>query len=137
MIRAMIETSLIDWDGKITMVLFCDMCNMTCPFCQNWELLNDPQAHDIIPWNTVQGIIKDQGTWLDVVVLTGGEPLVCLEDTTTLCKRIKNLNKSIVETFIQYFKLNRMIKLKTFWSELEDKFPITEVPFHGNQLICV
>ncbi|UCC11432.1 MAG: anaerobic ribonucleoside-triphosphate reductase activating protein [candidate division WOR-3 bacterium] len=91
MIRALIETSLIDWDGKITMVLFCDTCNLNCPYCQNWRLLSDPGAHDIIPWNSIERIIADKETWLDGIVLTGGEPLVCLSETITLCQRIKHL----------------------------------------------
>ena len=91
MIRALIETSLIDWDGKITMVLFCDVCNLKCPFCQNWQLLSDPDAHEMITWQTIAGIIKNKHGWLDGVVLTGGEPLLCLKDTTTLCERIKDL----------------------------------------------
>lgn len=95
MIRALIETSLIDWDGKITMVLFCDVCNLKCPFCQNWELLSNPDTHEIIPWHTIESIIKDKGTWLDGVVLTGGEPLLCLTETTMLCERIRYLKKLV------------------------------------------
>jgi pyruvate formate lyase activating enzyme len=95
MIRALIETSLIDWDGKITMVLFCDVCNLNCPFCQNWRLLSDHDAHEIIPWHTIERIIKDKGTWLDGIVLTGGEPLACLDETITLCEHIKHLDKIV------------------------------------------
>ena len=58
MIRAMIETSFIDWDGNLTMVLFCDVCNLNCPYCHNWQLLSDPGAHDIIPWDAIERIIR-------------------------------------------------------------------------------
>ena len=47
MIRAIIETSLIDWDGKITTVLFFDKCNFMCPFCQNWELILYPEKFPV------------------------------------------------------------------------------------------
>jgi pyruvate formate lyase activating enzyme len=95
MIRALIETSLIDWDGKITMVLFCDTCNLNCPYCQNWRLLSDPGAHDIIPWESIERSIVEKKTWLDGIVLTGGEPLVCLPETITLCQRIKHLGMMV------------------------------------------
>lgn len=95
MIRGLIETSLIDWDGMITMVLFCDVCNLNCPFCQNWQLLNEPDAHAVIPWKTIESIIKAKSKWLDGVVLTGGEPLVCASETNALCERIKRLGKRV------------------------------------------
>jgi len=95
MIRALIETSLIDWDGKITMVLFCDVCNLKCPFCQNWELLAYPDDHEMIPWHAIERMIRNKETWLDGIVLTGGEPLVDVAETTRICEQIKQLGKLV------------------------------------------
>jgi pyruvate formate lyase activating enzyme len=95
MIRALIETSLIDWDGKITMVLFSDACNLKCPFCQNWELLTSPRNHAIVPWQAIERVLRNKDTWLDGVVLTGGEPLVDPTETTKLCEQIKRLGKMV------------------------------------------
>lgn len=90
MIRAFIETSLIDWDGKITSVLFFDRCNFRCPFCQNWRLLTNPEK---FPEYNVDEIIKKisrKGNWIDGIVLTGGEPLIFFDDLVDITKKIKN-----------------------------------------------
>ena len=91
MIRAIIETSLVDWDGKLTTVLFFDKCNFLCPFCQNWELILHSERFPIIEWDTIEKKLKQKKGWIDAVVLTGGEPLVFKKDVFELTRRIKGL----------------------------------------------
>lgn len=91
MIRAIIETSLIDWDGKITTVLFFDTCNFRCPFCQNWQLITQSDTFPVIEWDLIEKKLQIKKGWVDGVVLTGGEPLLHREEVLGLCKKIKNL----------------------------------------------
>jgi pyruvate formate lyase activating enzyme len=89
MIRALIETSLVDWDGKITTVLFFDKCNFMCPFCQNWELILHPEKFPVIIWEDIEKKLKKKEKWVDGVVLTGGEPLVFKKEVCDIVKKIK------------------------------------------------
>lgn len=89
MIRAMIETSLIDWDGKLTTVLFFDKCNFMCPFCQNWELILHPEKFPVVEWSDIEKRLTAKKKWIDGVVLTGGEPLVYEEEVADICAEIK------------------------------------------------
>ncbi len=91
MIRALIETSLVDWDGKLTTVLFFDKCNFLCPFCQNWELILHSDKFPVIDWPTIEKKLKQKKGWIDGVVLTGGEPLMFKKDVFEITKKIKEL----------------------------------------------
>lgn len=91
MIRAMIETSLVDWDGKLTTVLFFDKCNFMCPFCQNWELLLCPEKFPDIEWTKIERNLLSRKSWIDGVVLTGGEPLTYGNKILDISRRIKDL----------------------------------------------
>lgn len=91
MIRALIETSLIDWDGKITTVLFFDKCNFMCPFCQNWKLITSADTFPVIEWEMVKEKLSKKQGWVDGIVLTGGEPLAHRDELLQLCERIKEL----------------------------------------------
>jgi pyruvate formate lyase activating enzyme len=91
MIRSIIETSLVDWDGRLTTVLFFDKCNFICPFCQNWELLLHPEKFDILKWPDIEKMLIAKRSWIDGVVLTGGEPLVNRKEVFELTNKIKTL----------------------------------------------
>lgn len=95
MIRALIETSLIDWDGKIAMVLFFDRCNFNCPFCQNWELILYPQKFSTISFDNIIEKLQNKKNWVDGVVLTGGEPLVYKKEVFDISRTLKELGLSI------------------------------------------
>jgi pyruvate formate lyase activating enzyme len=87
----MIETSLIDWDGKLTTVLFFDKCNFMCPFCQNWELILHPEKFPVIQWPEIEKKLTAKKGWIDGVVLTGGEPLVYADEVADIASNVKNL----------------------------------------------
>ena len=95
MIRALIETSLIDWDGKITSVLFFDKCNFACPFCQNWELIKSPKKFPIIDWQAFEKKLKEKKGWVDGVVLSGGEPLVDKNEVSSIARKVKKMNLQV------------------------------------------
>lgn len=89
-ILGFIESSLIDWDGKLVSVIFLGGCNFKCPFCQNYPVANDSKRLKAIEWDTIEAKLKAKTQWLDGIVITGGEP--CLHpEIFGLCRQIKNL----------------------------------------------
>ena len=38
-IKGIIENSFLDWDGKISTIVFTGGCNFRCPFCHNKDLV--------------------------------------------------------------------------------------------------
>ncbi len=95
MIRSLIETSLIDWDGKITTVLFFDKCNFMCPYCQNWELIQHPEKFPPITWAEIAKKLEKKKGWIDGVVLSGGEPLIFKKEVFAIAKKIRKMNLGV------------------------------------------
>jgi pyruvate formate lyase activating enzyme len=91
MIRGRIDTSMVDWDGKLSTVLFFDRCNFSCPFCQNWELMVRPENYPVIELADVLDKLSSRKDWIDGVVLTGGEPTLDPEELRTVIVRIRAL----------------------------------------------
>jgi pyruvate formate lyase activating enzyme len=91
MIRGFIETSMVDWDGKISAVIFFDQCNFLCPFCQNWELIIDPEKFPIVEWEHIEKMLLTKKGWVDGVVLTGGEPMYNEQELIETCEKIRDL----------------------------------------------
>jgi len=75
-IRGFIETSLLDWDGKVASVIFLPHCNFLCPFCNNGILVAAPEALPEIKVETVEDFIRERKDFIDGVVITGGEPTI-------------------------------------------------------------
>ncbi len=73
-IKGFIETSFLDWRGKVCAVLFLPGCNLRCPFCHNPELVLHPERLADIPWEFIEKRLQSLGKWLDGVCVTGGEP---------------------------------------------------------------
>jgi len=77
LIRSIVGTSLIEYPGRISAVIFSGGCNLSCPFCHNPELvLPDLLDHQfsISDDDVVQSLHKRRG-FIDAVSVTGGEPL--------------------------------------------------------------
>ena len=89
-IRGFIETSFLDWDGKVAAVIFLPYCNFKCPFCSNGILITDPGSLPAISLAKIEDFIKLRHDFIDGVVITGGEPTIhaWLPD---LIKKIKAL----------------------------------------------
>lgn len=89
MIRGRIETSLVDWDGKLATVLFFDRCNFACPYCQNWELMARPAAYPAVELEDVLKKLLSRKDWIDGVVLSGGEPMLDRQELKSVIGRIR------------------------------------------------
>jgi pyruvate formate lyase activating enzyme len=78
-IKGVEKTSLIDYPGKISAVVFLGGCNFRCPFCHNRELVLDHENLDSIPEEEVLRFLESRREWLDGVVISGGEPTLYKE----------------------------------------------------------
>jgi pyruvate formate lyase activating enzyme len=73
-IKGVFKTSLLDYPGKISTVIFLGNCNFRCPFCHNPELVLKPESLPSIPPEEILDYLKEKRKWLDGLVVGGGEP---------------------------------------------------------------
>ena len=97
-IKGYLRTSLIEWPGKISSVVFVPGCNFRCPFCHNKDLVLHPEKLPSTPEKEVFSDLKKRKKWIDGVVITGGEPTLQL-DLPKFLQRIKDLGfLTMIET---------------------------------------
>jgi len=87
-IKGFLETSLLDWPGKLTAVLFLPGCNFRCPYCHNHLLVINPGGVETISLEYILRRLKGLKGWIDGVCISGGEPTVN-PDLSLLLERIK------------------------------------------------
>ncbi len=73
-LRGIEPSSLCDWPGRVSAVLFFGTCNLRCPTCHNKELAWHPERLPAISKEKLGSFLKTRKTWLDGVVISGGEP---------------------------------------------------------------
>lgn len=73
-IKGVQKSSLIDYPGKVSTVVFLSKCNFNCPFCHNPELVNDSADFPDISLEEFSEYLNERKKWLDAVCITGGEP---------------------------------------------------------------
>ncbi len=56
-IKGFLETSLIDWDGRIAAVLFLPGCNFRCPYCYNHVLARHPEKLEEVAWERIESYL--------------------------------------------------------------------------------
>lgn len=103
-IKGFIETSLVDWDGKVASVIFLPGCDFRCPYCQNIDLIDHPEKFKTIPEEKIFDYLDGHKDFIDGVCITGGEP--------TLHK-----NKGLTEFIRKIKQKGFLIKLDTNGSD--------------------
>jgi pyruvate formate lyase activating enzyme len=73
-IKGFLETSFVDWPGKICSVLFLPYCNLRCPYCHNSPLVAHPERLVSIPIRDILERLASFQGWIDGICITGGEP---------------------------------------------------------------
>jgi len=73
------KTSLIEYPGKISTVVFTGGCNFRCPFCYNAELVQRPHQLADLSSDTVLRYLEDNAGLYQALVITGGEPTLNAE----------------------------------------------------------
>ena len=87
-IKGFLETSLLDWPGKLCSVFFLPCCNFRCPYCHNHPLVFHPERYSTIPLEDIFDRLHSLRNWIDGVCLTGGEPTLHAE-LPSLIREIK------------------------------------------------
>jgi len=73
-VRGWQRTSLIDFPGHISTVLFTAGCNFRCPMCHNADLVLQPRTLPRVDLHAVWDLLERRRGKITGVVLTGGEP---------------------------------------------------------------
>jgi pyruvate formate lyase activating enzyme len=89
-IKSFLGTSVIEFPGKISSVVFIGGCNLRCPFCHNLDLVLPERLEKIpdISENEIIEELKKRKGFIDGVSFTGGEPLLS-PDLPAFIKKIK------------------------------------------------
>ena len=84
--------SLLDYEEKVSIVLFSPACNFRCPFCHN----GDSVLHSNTPilFKDILAYLKTRVGLIDAVVFTGGEPTM-MPDLFEKIQEVKNMGFSI------------------------------------------
>jgi len=89
-IGALQKFSMIDYQGKLSAIIFTQGCNFRCPYCHNPELVKPELYQQIIPESEVFDFLRKRIGKLDAVVITGGEPTLHL-DLHIFVRKIKEM----------------------------------------------
>lgn len=71
-VAGMVKSSLVDYPGLVSCVLFVPGCNFDCFYCHNRSLLSGPQK--VLEQQEVMCFLERRAGQLDAVVVSGGEP---------------------------------------------------------------
>lgn len=82
------KSSLLDYPGKISIVLYTPGCNFNCFYCHNRALLEE--IDDIIPNEEIMNLLEKRVGLIDAVVVTGGEPTLHY-DLINFLKTVKQM----------------------------------------------
>lgn len=88
-----LKTSLLDWPGEVSSVIWTAGCNFRCPFCHNRDLITGENLK-LIDESELLEDLKKRGKWVDGLVITGGEPTL-QTDLIDFCHKIKKLGLKI------------------------------------------
>lgn len=84
------RTSLIDYPGEISAVVFTQGCNFRCPYCHNPELVDPSQFTPPLDQDEVLSFLSTRREKCDAVVISGGEP--CIQPgLVQFMKRLKEM----------------------------------------------
>lgn len=95
-IAGLTKQSFIDWDGKLSAVVFTRGCNFRCGYCHNPSLVLPElfNPDDEISELELFSYLSSRNHWLDGVVITGGEPTLHL-DLKDFIQKIKRLGLAV------------------------------------------
>ncbi|MFW6015902.1 MAG: anaerobic ribonucleoside-triphosphate reductase activating protein [bacterium] len=95
-IAGLLKTSLIDYPGEISTVIFTPGCNFNCPYCHNSDLID--MDTEIYTMKEFYEHMEKRQNIITGLVITGGEP---------------TLQKGLVDFISSMKELNIKIKLDT------------------------
>ncbi|MFH0926787.1 MAG: anaerobic ribonucleoside-triphosphate reductase activating protein [bacterium] len=75
-VKGFLETSFLDWPGKVSSVIFLPGCNFRCPYCHNHQLVCCSETLKTISLSYIKKHLLDFKDWIDGIVISGGEPCI-------------------------------------------------------------
>jgi len=88
--------SSVEYNGKISLVIFMARCPLRCPYCHNSEILEDGKDMGL---DELFKLIDSAIDYIDAVVVSGGEPLLQIKELSSILKYSKGLNlKTKIDT---------------------------------------
>ncbi len=66
------KSSLLDYPGKISIVLYTPGCDFDCFYCHNRRIIEE--IHDEVSMEEIEELLNKRVGLIDAVVITGGEP---------------------------------------------------------------
>lgn len=90
------KSSLVDYPGLVSCVLFVPGCNYDCFYCHNRPLLAGP--HEVLDPAGIRAFLQKRAGLLDAVVITGGEP---------------TLQPGLGDTLLEFSGMGYRVKLDT------------------------
>ena len=78
--------SSVEFHGNMSLVIFMSQCPLACRYCHNVELLDDKTEKSL---DEVKEEITSDADFLDAVVISGGEPLVQIDDLIEILKYVR------------------------------------------------
>ncbi len=98
-IKGFLKSSLLEWEGRLSCVLFLPRCNLRCLYCHAVDLVLDPDSLDTVPLEEVTAHLRENSGWVDGVAITGGEPTLHGPELIDLIGTLREVPVSVlVET---------------------------------------
>ena len=66
-IKGYIESSFLDWDGKLCAVVFFGGCNLRCGYCHNKEMVIAPERVESLDVSVIFDSLALHRGWIDGV----------------------------------------------------------------------
>lgn len=88
------KLSLLDFPGRVAAIVFTNGCNFRCPFCHNFELVENGLSNFTTD-EVIDYLVKRKNV-IDGVTITGGEPTI-QADLEDFIKEIKNKTNLLVK----------------------------------------
>jgi len=99
------DISTIDYPSEVVSVLFFCGCPFRCPFCHNFNLIDQTKC-DSVDADKIIDHVKKAIPFITGIAITGGEPTQQFDQLTYIVKKLKELNLLIKIDTNGYFSNN-------------------------------
>jgi pyruvate formate lyase activating enzyme len=93
-VKGFIPTSMVDWPGILSSVIFIGGCGFRCLACHNHDLVLNPDSLPNLNLKDIIDYLSNRKNWIDGVTVTGGEPTM-RRDLPGLLKILRSLGMMI------------------------------------------
>jgi len=130
-IKKVVERNIKEWEGKGGVILFLGGCNFRCPYCNQKDLVLNPNSISDIPYEEIKSFLLTNRKWVEVIIISGGEPslnpslLPLLQDLKRSGFLTKVLTNGTNESLLRKLLAEKLIDLIS----LDIKAPLNETKY--------